>query len=80
MLSCKTALAIRVDALGEDVGTDFIIEKRAKLESQLRALELGAVSIFFLYPWLVILYQKFQPAGKVFKKSDEFWKIFPHYL
>ena len=44
MLACKAALAIRVDALGENGATDFIIEKRAKLEAQLNRLEQGKVS------------------------------------
>ena len=49
MVACKTALAIRVDALGEEVGTEFIIEKRAKLEEQLKRLETGQVSICIRY-------------------------------
>lgn len=41
MLAAKTALAVRVDALGEDVGNDLGIEHRAKLEKRLRSLEDG---------------------------------------
>merc|ERR1711988_1334506 len=41
MLAAKAALAIRVDALGEDGNTEIGIEHRAKLESRLRALEEG---------------------------------------
>ena len=39
MLAAKTALAARVDALGEDSGTAMGIENRAKLEMRLKALE-----------------------------------------
>lgn len=39
MLAAKTALAARVDALGEDSGTAMGIENRAKLELRLKALE-----------------------------------------
>merc|ERR1712165_331540 len=41
MLAAKAALAIRVDALGEDGNTEIGIEHRAKLESRLRVLEEG---------------------------------------
>ena len=43
MLAAKASLAIRVDALGEDVGTDMGIEHRAKLERRLREIEEGKV-------------------------------------
>ena len=39
MLAAKTALAARVDALGEDSGTAMGIENRAKLEMRLKSLE-----------------------------------------
>jgi len=39
MLAAKTALAARVDALGEDSGTAVGIENRAKLEMRLKSLE-----------------------------------------
>ena len=45
MLAAKTSLAIRVDALGEDVGNELGIEHRAKLEKRLRSLEEGGVSL-----------------------------------
>ncbi|XP_074646077.1 nucleolar protein 58-like [Tubulanus polymorphus] len=41
MLAAKSSLAIRVDALGEDVGTDLGMEHRAKLEARMRMLEEG---------------------------------------
>ncbi|XP_034944432.1 nucleolar protein 58-like [Chelonus insularis] len=41
MLAAKTALATRVDALGEDGNFDLGTEHRAKLESRLRILEEG---------------------------------------
>jgi nucleolar protein 58 len=47
MLAAKASLAIRVDALGEDVTSEMGIEHRAKLEKRLRQLEedkLGRVS------------------------------------
>lgn len=39
MLAAKAALAIRVDALGEDQTFDIGVEHRAKLELRLRELE-----------------------------------------
>eukprot|EP00794_Sanderia_malayensis_P017670 gene17670-19432_t len=41
MLAAKTALAIRYDALGEDVTTEMGIDNRAKLEMRIRAIEEG---------------------------------------
>lgn len=41
MLAAKASLAIRVDALGEDVSFDFGAEHKAKLEAKLRILEEG---------------------------------------
>lgn len=41
MLAAKASLAIRVDALGEDVTFDFGAEHKAKLEAKLRILEEG---------------------------------------
>ena len=44
MLAAKAALAIRVDALGEDDNNEMGIETRAKLEIRLKAMEEGFVS------------------------------------
>ncbi|ESO94640.1 hypothetical protein LOTGIDRAFT_144966 [Lottia gigantea] len=41
MLAAKTALAIRVDALGEDTDAELGLEHRAKLELRLKDLEEG---------------------------------------
>ena len=46
MLASKTALAIRYDALGEDITTEMGVENRAKLEMRVRNLEEGKVCIF----------------------------------
>jgi nucleolar protein 58 len=43
MLAAKAALAIRVDALGEDVNNDMGVEHRATLEKRLQNLEQGFV-------------------------------------
>lgn len=43
MLAAKTALAVRYDALGEDVTTEMGIENRAKLEARIRFFEEGGV-------------------------------------
>lgn len=43
MLAAKAALAIRVDALGEDVNNEMGIEHRATLEKRLTQLESGMV-------------------------------------
>ena len=47
MLAAKCALAIRVDALGEDVNNEMGIEHRAMLEKRMQALESGVVSLLF---------------------------------
>lgn len=39
MLAAKTSLAVRVDALGEDIDTSVGTENRAKLEMRLKSLE-----------------------------------------
>lgn len=44
MLAAKAALAIRVDALGEDADNSLGIEQRANLEKRLNQLEQGIVS------------------------------------
>jgi nucleolar protein 58 len=41
VLAAKTALAIRVDALGESVGPTIALENRVKVESRIRQLEGG---------------------------------------
>ena len=43
MLAAKSALAIRVDALGEETNTELGLEHKAKLERRLRQLEEGKV-------------------------------------
>lgn len=45
MLAAKAALAIRVDALGEDNNCNMGIEQRAVLEKRLQQLEQGIVSL-----------------------------------
>lgn len=44
MLAAKTALAVRYDALGEDVDTEMGIQNRAKLESRIRFFEEGGMT------------------------------------
>jgi len=44
MLAAKTALAIRYDALGEDIDNEMGIQNRAKLESRIRFLEEGGMT------------------------------------
>jgi nucleolar protein 58 len=41
VLAAKTALAIRVDAMGETTDTSVGIENRSKVEARLRQLEGG---------------------------------------
>lgn len=45
MLAAKAALAIRVDALGEDTNVMLGMEHRAMLEKRMKALEDGKVGI-----------------------------------
>ncbi len=49
MLAAKAALAIRVDALGEEGNAELGIEHRARLESRLKMLEEGFVSAIHFY-------------------------------
>ena len=44
MLAGKAALAIRVDALGDETNCEMGLEHRAKLESRIRLLENRGVS------------------------------------
>ena len=44
MLAAKTALAVRYDALGEEVNTEMGVENRARLEIRIRNIEEGKVS------------------------------------
>jgi nucleolar protein 58 len=44
VLAAKTALAIRVDAMGENTGPTIAIDNRIKVESRIRQLEGGAKS------------------------------------
>lgn len=44
MLAAKTALAVRYDALGEEVNTEMGVENRARLEIRIRNIEDGKVS------------------------------------
>merc|ERR1711988_2033508 len=46
VLAAKTALAIRVDALGENVeGPTIALDSRMKVESRVRQLEMGAAGL-----------------------------------
>ena len=45
MLAAKAALAIRVDALGDETNAELGLEHRAKLEMRIRQLENKGVSI-----------------------------------
>ena len=49
MLAAKTALAVRYDALGEEVNTEMGVENRARLEIRIRNIEEGKVSTDQLY-------------------------------
>jgi len=44
MLAAKTALAVRYDALGEDISTEMGINNRAKLEKRIRFFEEGGLT------------------------------------
>jgi len=43
MVAAKTALATRVDALGENVGTQIGLEGRSKVEARMRSIEGGHI-------------------------------------
>lgn len=47
VLAAKTALAIRVDAMGEVTDTTIGIESKAKVEARLRQLEGGKYGLYF---------------------------------
>ena len=55
MLAAKTALAVRYDALGEDVTTEMGIENRAKLEARLRFFEEGGVRYIIFSVFVIFL-------------------------
>lgn len=59
MLAAKAALAIRVDALGEDVNNEMGIEHRATLEKRMQSLESG-------------LTKKISGTGKAKAKFDKY--------
>ena len=59
MLAAKAALAIRVDALGEESTNDLGIQNRAKLESRLKNLEEGGI-------------KRVSGLGKQFAKASKF--------
>ena len=56
MLAAKTALAVRYDALGEDVTTEMGIENRATLEARLRFFEEGGVR-YIIFSVFVIFFR-----------------------
>lgn len=43
MVAAKTALATRVDALGENVSTQIGLEGRSKVEARMRSIEGGHI-------------------------------------
>lgn len=49
MLAAKSAIACRVDALGEDVSSELGTEHRAKLEMRIIQLQEQGVSAFFQF-------------------------------
>lgn len=59
MLAAKCALAIRVDALGEDINNEMGIEHRATLEKRMQALESGIT-------------KKISGSGKAKAKFDKY--------
>ena len=78
MLAAKCALAIRVDALGEDVNNEMGIEHRAMLEKRMQALESGVVSLLFS-DWLreVLFQLLFSLSSSILWGSElYFWYVF----
>ncbi len=69
MLAAKTALAVRVDALGEDVDSEMGIEQRAKLEARLRVLEEEPVSYGICWN----LWIRATKGLKILKKNYDCW-------
>ena len=59
MLAAKAALAIRVDALGEESTNELGIQNRARLEARLKNLEEGGI-------------KRISGAGKQFAKTPKF--------
>jgi nucleolar protein 58 len=77
MLAAKAALAIRVDALGEDTQATIGIEQRADLERKFALLEQNAVRIlFFLSLFYTILLQtkRISGTGKMQSKFEKYQK------
>lgn len=70
MLAAKAALAIRVDALGEESSNDLGIQNRAKLESRLKNLEEGGIRGISKMGKQFANAAKFENKSKVFTYKD----------
>ncbi len=70
MLAAKAALAIRVDALGEESTNDLGIQNRARLESRLKNLEEGGIRKISGQGKQFANAAKFENKSKVFTYKD----------
>lgn len=70
MLAAKAALAIRVDALGEESTNDLGIQNRARLESRLKNLEEGGIRKISGQGKAFANAAKFENKSKVFTYKD----------
>ena len=69
MLAAKAALAIRVDALGEESNNSLGIEQRANLEKRLNQIEQGVVCIIISYLDFNHIYYRFYLQELYYKKT-----------
>lgn len=70
MLAAKTALACRVDALGDDTSTDLGVDHRAKLEIRLRQLEEGGIRRISGTGKMHASFEKYQSTSEVRQYSS----------
>ncbi|XP_053385773.1 nucleolar protein 58-like [Mercenaria mercenaria] len=70
MLAAKTALAIRVDALGEDTNAELGLEHRAKLERRARELEEGKSRRISGSGKAISKWEKYENKSQVRKYND----------
>lgn len=73
MLAAKSSLACRVDALGEESGTDMGMEHRAKIEARIKQLESGNLTRLSGVKKESNKFDKYEAKGEVieYKTADD---------
>jgi len=71
MLAAKSSLACRVDALGEESGTDMGMEHRAKIEARIKQLESGNLTRLSGVKKESVKFDKYEAKGEVTEYKTE---------